>query len=178
MPDSTRNFFVRISDELIRYENDQSKTTYRLVRFTVNEDNYFILTNQRDLTTFQIIMLYAYRWQIELFFRFLKRSMGGIHLIRHDEKGTAIQFYIMMTLALLQLHLKQDIMDKFEVDEDESEKEKLVESDDCKDESNIQANKKSHISMKGKGNSRLGDAGFLASLGGAVKKYWKIGVHW
>ena len=44
----------------------------------------------KDLTTFQNIMLYAYRWQIELFFRFLKCSMGGIHLIRHDKQGAAI----------------------------------------------------------------------------------------
>jgi hypothetical protein len=39
--------------------------------------------------------------QIELFFRFLKRTMGGIHLVRHDRAGTTIQFYVMMTLALL-----------------------------------------------------------------------------
>ena len=68
MPDSTSSFFDSICDELIRYDNDQSKTTYRLVRFTVNQESYFILTNRRDLTTFQIIMLYAYRSQIELFF--------------------------------------------------------------------------------------------------------------
>jgi hypothetical protein len=32
--------------------------------------------------------------------------------VRHDRAGTTIQFYVMMTLALLQLHLKQSIMDK------------------------------------------------------------------
>ena len=178
MPDSTISFFDSIRDELMHYENDKSKATYRLVRFTVNKENYFILTNRRDLTTFQIIMLYAYRWQIELFFPFLKRSMGGIHLIRHDKQGTAIQFYTMMTLALLQLHLKQEIMDKFEEDENESEEEKPVENDNGKRERNIQDSKKPHILKEGKDNSRLGDAGFLASLGGVVKKYWKIGVHW
>jgi len=61
MPDSTSSFFDSICDELIRYDNDKLKATYRLVRFTVNKESYFILTNRRDLTTFQIIMLYAYR---------------------------------------------------------------------------------------------------------------------
>ena len=178
MPVSTISIFDSICDELIRYENDKSKATYRLVRFTINKENYFILTNRRDLTTFQIIMLYAYRWQIELFFRFLKRSMGGIHLIRHDMQGTAIQFYTMMTLALLQLHLKQDIMDKLEGDDNESDEEKAVENNNGKDEGNIKDNKKSCVLKKRKENSRLGDAGFLASLGGAVKQYWKIGIHW
>jgi hypothetical protein len=178
MPDSTISIFDSIRDEMICYENDKSKATYRLVRFTINKENYFILTNRRDLTTFQIIMLYAYRWQIELFFRFLKRSMGGIHLIRHDKHGTAIQFYTMMTLALLQLHLKQNIMDKFEGDENQSSEEIAVESDNGKGEGDIRDNKKSCALKKREDNSRLGDAGFLASLGGAVKKYWKIGIHW
>ena len=123
-------------------------------------------------------MLYAYRWQIELFFRFLKRSMGGIHLVRHDKDGIAIQFYTMMTLALLQLHLKQDMMDKPEVDENESKEEKLSKSDTGNGEINIKDNKKSRSAREVSNNSRLGDAGFLARLGGAVKKYWKIGVHW
>ncbi len=85
-----------------------------------------------------------------------------------------------MTLALLQLHLKQDIMDKFEEDGNISGEGKWIESDTDKGgESNIQSNKKLRASSKeGKGKSRLGEAGFLASLGGAVKKYWKIGVHW
>ena len=41
MPDSTISVFDSISDEVIRYENNQSKATYRLVRFAVNQENYF-----------------------------------------------------------------------------------------------------------------------------------------
>jgi hypothetical protein len=63
MPESTNGFFDSVSDELIRYTNDKSKAIYRLVRFTVNQESYFILTNRQDLTAFQVIMLYAYRWQ-------------------------------------------------------------------------------------------------------------------
>jgi len=177
MPESTENFFNRVSDELIVYTNDKSKAIYRLVRFTVNQESYFILTNRQDLTTFQIIMLYAYRWQIELFFRFLKRSMGGIHLVRHDSVGTTIQFYVMMTLALLQLHLKQAIMDETEVNKNETYDAEFDVSESCHDKRNTQNNDDSSFSQEA-GNSRLGEAGFLASLGGAVKKYWKIGVHW
>ena len=175
MPESTEHF-DSVSDELIRYTNDKSKAIYRLVRFTVNQENYFILTNRQDLTTFQIIMLYAYRWQIELFFRFLKRTMGGIHLVRHDRAGTTIQFYVMMTLALLELRLKQGIMDEAEMNENKTSDIKS-EKDACHDQSNTEGKNPSNPEQKA-GNSRLGEASFLASLGGAVKKYWKIGVHW
>lgn len=177
IPESTERFMDTVSDELIRYTNDPSKAIYRLVRFTVNQESYWILTNRQDLTTFQIIMLYAYRWQIELFFRFLKRSMGGIHLVRHDRAGSTIQFYVMMTLALLQLHLKQDIMDKTETHEDEIPEDALAESDLGRDKGNVQNNEAVQSSQEA-ANSRLGEAGFLARLGGTVKKYWKIGVHW
>lgn len=177
IPESTEHFLDSVSDELIRYTNDQSKGSYRLVSFTVNQENYFILTNRQDLTTFQIIMLYAYRWQIELFFRFLKRTMGGIHLVRHDSAGTTIQFYIMMTLALLELHLKQSVMDETEVHETKMSDIKS-EKEGGHDKSKTMECNASNSSQQKADNSRLGEAGFLASLGGAVRKYWKIGVHW
>jgi hypothetical protein len=73
---------------------------------------------------------------LELFFRFLKRTMGGIHLVRHDRAGTTIQFYVMMTLALLQLHLKQSIMEKTEINENETYHVKPAESGSCCDKKN------------------------------------------
>ena len=55
-------------------------------------------------------MLCAYRWQIELFFKFLKRTINGIHLIKNMENGVTIQFYALLIVALLELKLKQDIL--------------------------------------------------------------------
>ena len=87
LPVSAQGLFSPLTDELIRYDNDSQATLYRLVRFYIGQEAYYLLTDRRDLTTFQIILLYAYRWQIELLFRFLKRTMKGLHLIRHDERG-------------------------------------------------------------------------------------------
>jgi len=56
-------------------------------------------------------MLYAYRWQIELMFRYLKRTMNGIHLIKNTHQGVTIQFYMILSVALLELRLKQETMD-------------------------------------------------------------------
>ncbi len=56
----------------------------------------YLVTNRFDLTTYQVIMLYAYRWQIELFFRFIKRTLNCIHLFSHDCKGIQVQFYLYM----------------------------------------------------------------------------------
>ena len=110
LPAQAPGLFSQLTDELIRYDNDPSVKLYRLVRFYIGQEAYYLLTDRRDLSTFQIILLYAYRWQIELLFRFSKRTMKGIHLIRHDEKGVTIQFYAMMITALLELYLKQQIL--------------------------------------------------------------------
>ena len=82
-----------------------------------------------------------------------------------------------MTLALLQLHLKQSIMDKTEIKENETCPVKPAESESCRDKKTTQNCNSLHAPHEAD-NSRLGEVGFLASLGGTVKKYWKIGVHW
>ncbi|MBK8534541.1 MAG: transposase [Candidatus Competibacteraceae bacterium] len=50
--------------------------TYRLVCFYVFGEWYRMTTNRLDLKTSEIIILYAYRWQVELFFRVYKANTG------------------------------------------------------------------------------------------------------
>ena len=52
-------------------------------------------------------MLYAYRWQVELIFRFLKRTLHGLHFMCHHPSGLEIQFTLYMIAYLLLLHFKQ-----------------------------------------------------------------------
>jgi Transposase DDE domain len=100
--------FNQIRDEIVYFINDPHKIVYRLIRFTVLNSHFTICTNRFDLNTLQIIMLYAYRWQIELFFKFIKRTLNGIHLFSTSENGAQIHFLIILITALLQLKLKQD----------------------------------------------------------------------
>jgi Transposase DDE domain len=75
--DNIPNCFKKISDSVVNFNNDPYQNTIRLIRFQVYDNWFFIVTNRFDLTTLQIIILYAYRWQIELFFKYLKRTMNG-----------------------------------------------------------------------------------------------------
>ena len=118
--------------------------------------------NAYDLTTFQIILLYAYRWQIELLFRFLKRTMSGIHLIRHDEKGVTIQFYAMIITALLELYLKQQILDHQE----------SSDSDDPDRADNSAPESATTDRQPSAQSDRLHGIEFATWLNQKVKKYW------
>lgn len=110
LPEKVKILFQEVTDQIIRYDKDPYGHSYRLVCFRIGTEIFHLLTDRIELTTIQIITLYAYRWQIELVFRFLKRTMNGIHLIKNIENGVTIQFYIMLIVALLQLKLKQDVI--------------------------------------------------------------------
>ncbi len=66
LPASARGLFSQLTDELIGYDHDPHNARYRSVRFYIGHEAYYLLTDRRDLSTFQVILLYAYRWQIEI----------------------------------------------------------------------------------------------------------------
>ena len=117
--------FERVTDQLIAFTNQPDLGRFRLVCFHIQGKQFTICTNRTDLTTLQIILLYAYRWQIELMFKFLKRTMNGLHLFNQSENGVQIQFYSLLTLALLQLRLKQVCQRQQKVVEQEQEKDDI-----------------------------------------------------
>lgn len=118
--------FNQIRDEVIYFINDPNKNVYRLIRFTVCTSHFTICTNRFDLNTLQIIMLYAYRWQIELFFKFIKRTLNGIHLFSTSENGAQIHFLIILITALLQLKLKQDCIFKMKITQNNEQNQKKI----------------------------------------------------
>lgn len=100
--------FGQVRDELVIFKNDKNQNRVRLIQFKVAGSYFRLITNRLELSTLQIIILYAYRWQIELFFKYLKRTLKGLHLFNHSENGVGIQFYLLMTLGLLLLKFKQE----------------------------------------------------------------------
>lgn len=96
-----------ISDRIGKFRRDQDGTILRLVCFTVRGHQFRLLTNRFDLATHQIILLYAWRWQIELLFRAWKHTLGGLHLINLSEAGIATQFYILLLASILWTLLEQ-----------------------------------------------------------------------
>lgn len=120
--------FKYLVDETVIFTNDKEQNRYRLISFQAYGNQFRIATNRFDLSTLQIMILYAYRWQIELFFKFIKRTINGIHLFNHSENGVEIQFYMLMTVAVLMLKLKQDCQSlEQESKEKETENEKKTE---------------------------------------------------
>lgn len=155
-------FFENITDSLVTFNNDQHDKTYRVVKFFAMGEEYLLISNRLDLSTYQIIMLYAYRWQVELFFRFLKRTFKGIHLWSHDERGVQIQFYLYMIAYLLLLMFKQET----EITCDNNTSEHSFE--------NKQQEEGTPCNQAG----RIYTCDLVSLLGENIKKLWRIGVYW
>lgn len=96
-------------DEIIQLTRDEAKTVLRLVRFRCGTHAFRLVTNRFDLTTAQVLRLYAWRWQVELLFRAWKHTLGALHLINLSGDGIAIQFQVWLLASLLWTALQQQV---------------------------------------------------------------------
>ena len=60
-----------------------------------------LVTDRLDLDAELIALAYRYRWQIELFFRWLKCILGCRHLLSTSQNGVTIQVYLALIASLL-----------------------------------------------------------------------------
>ena len=64
-----------------------------------------LLTNLLDVEAWTLGEVYRHRWQIELFFRWLKVHAHFRHMISHDRNGILMSFYVaVIGVLLLYLH--------------------------------------------------------------------------
>ena len=65
------------------------------------EQEWTLVTDRFDLDAEVLALLYRYRWQIELFFRWFKCVLGSRHLLAHSENGLNLQMYAALIASLL-----------------------------------------------------------------------------
>jgi hypothetical protein len=81
--------------------------TARVVRVLGEEETILIATNlaAEGAAPELIAQLYRHRWQVELFFRWLKCILGCRHWLAESPRGVAMQCYLALIAAqLLVLH--------------------------------------------------------------------------
>jgi hypothetical protein len=80
---------VPLREVLVEFESKGQTKTLRLI------------SNLLDVSAATIAHLYRYRWQIELFFRWLKCYGHFDHLISHTREGVLTHFYVTVIAVLL-----------------------------------------------------------------------------
>lgn len=105
-------FVGELRDAAIKLRRDTSGTIFRLVSFRIGDHQFKLLTNRWDLTTAQVILLYAWRWQIELIFRAWKHTLGALHWVNLSEAGIEMQFQILVMASLLWAFMHQSQLEE------------------------------------------------------------------
>lgn len=75
-----------------------SKKTFRT---TSDTHELLLVTDRTDLPAETVVLVYKYRWHVELFFRWLKCVLGCRHLVAESEEGVRIQIYAALIAGLL-----------------------------------------------------------------------------
>ncbi|GEP92878.1 Transposase DDE domain-containing protein [Chitinophaga terrae (ex Kim and Jung 2007)] len=94
----------------IYYREQLIDTPFRLViiRSKINEGKEFhFLTNDFEHSAGEIAQAYRRRWDIEVFFRFLKQELNLSHLVSLNKNGIQIILYMTLIVAMMVLIYKK-----------------------------------------------------------------------
>jgi len=88
---------------------------FRIIRFRPAHkcEDIMLITNILHLTTQAIATMYRRRWDIEMFFRFLKQKVNFSHFISLNENGIKIILYMILIVAMLKTELQNSLPNVF-----------------------------------------------------------------
>ena len=72
------------------------------------ENNIYFITNDFGLTPQEVAEAYRRRWDIEVFFRFLKQELNFSHFLSVSENGIKIILYMTLITAMLIMIYKRE----------------------------------------------------------------------
>lgn len=104
-----------LSDSIIRFAGYYQEKDYpdelRLIKYWDDENKrkFIFLTNNFDLTALEISELYKQRWQIELFFKWMKSHLKIKHFYGTSFNAVKIQIYVAIITFCLVAIIKYDM---------------------------------------------------------------------
>lgn len=108
--ESAGNNLKIISDEIVNlYGQNKQKINWnlRLIKAkTINNKELWFLTNVLYLTPEEVGETYKKRWDIEVFFKFLKQHLQFKHFISYNSNGMTVYIYCILIAAILLIMFK------------------------------------------------------------------------
>jgi microcompartment protein CcmK/EutM len=102
---------IIISDTILSLYSTNGKAKYpvRCIEASVKKSGETIcfITNIYDLDAITIVQIYKQRWDIEIFFKFLKQELNFSHLINRSENGIKVMLYATLIASILLLVYKE-----------------------------------------------------------------------
>ncbi|MCA6464032.1 MAG: transposase, partial [Chitinophagaceae bacterium] len=117
-----------ISDEWCYLFSSEERSKYPIRRIEAYRNDtgekLVFISNIKESTAQEITEIYKKRWDIEVFFKFLKHVLNFNHLINRNENGIKVMLYVTMIAAiLLQAYKKANKLTGFKIPLQELEQE-------------------------------------------------------
>lgn len=109
-PMETTSLTITSDDWCQLYGSDKkAKHLVRRIGAVVKDsgESIVFVTNSTALTAVEVTVLYRKRWDIEVFFKFIKQHLNFSHLINRSENGIKVVLYVTMIAAVLLLAYKR-----------------------------------------------------------------------
>jgi len=97
-----------ISDRPERLGVRENGPVVRVVEIHAAGKIFVLVTSREDLPAEIVGLIYRYRWQIELFFKWFKMILGCRHWLAESSRGVAIQLYGALIATLLLMLLTKE----------------------------------------------------------------------
>ncbi|WP_324292118.1 transposase [Chryseobacterium sp. C-71] len=93
----------------IHHREEKVETDFRLVviKNEKTSKEFWFITNEFELSAKEISDYYRKRWDIEVFFRFMKQELNLSHLVSLNKNGIEVMIYMTMIASMLLLIYKK-----------------------------------------------------------------------
>lgn len=112
LPKPSKERSVEALEDLEVYLYGDSKptiNTFRITKFKIKDSKemLFLVSNVWDYTVYDIAALYKKRWDIEVFFKFLKQHLNLKHIVSRNENAIKVMVYMTLIVAILLIIYKK-----------------------------------------------------------------------
>lgn len=94
----------------VHYREELAETPFRLIvakTKTEEAKEFRFISNEFNLSAKEIAEAYRKRWDIEVFFRFIKQELNVSHLVSLNKNGIEVMLYMTLIVAMLILIYKK-----------------------------------------------------------------------
>jgi hypothetical protein len=90
----------------VKLYDKRNKKTQKFLRLIIakekeNGEVFYFLTNSKTLTAKEVADIYKQRWEIEVFFKFIKQNLNFSHLLSRNINGVKVVMYMTLITAIL-----------------------------------------------------------------------------
>lgn len=116
----TERLLIEQDLQVVLFDKRNKKTTTFLRLIIAKEkqsgEPFYFLSNSKELSSKEIADIYKQRWEIEVFFKFIKQNLNFSHLLSRHINGIKVVMYMtLITAILLTVYKKENNLKGYKI---------------------------------------------------------------